>query len=113
MRPSQRATGPESAERALQYVIAVEPEIALPEEQIDPVENDEPVIVAEAETEIETLTVGEAVMRMELRELSAMMFRNSVHGGLSTVYRRSDGNIGWIDPQNSPAAERCPRTIGL
>ena len=97
--------GQESAERALQYVIAAEPEIASPEEQIDPVENDEPVIVAETETEIETLTVGEAVMRMELRELSAMMFRNSAHGGLSTDYRRSDGNIGWIDPQNSPAAE--------
>ena len=85
----------------MQFVIAAEPEIESPEEQIDPVENDEPVIVAETETEIETLTVGEAVMRMELRELSAMMFRNSAHGGLSTVYRRSDGNIGWIDPQDS------------
>ena len=95
----------ESAERASQFVIAAEPELASPDEQIDPVENDEPVIVAETETEIETLTVGEAVMRMELRELPAMMFRNSAHGGLSTVYRRSDGNIGWIDPQHGQLAD--------
>lgn len=95
----------DGTESALQYVIAAELEIESPDEQFDPVENDEPVIVAEAETEIETLTVGQAVMRMELRELSAMMFRNSAHGGLRTVYRRSDGNIGWIDPRVSQAAD--------
>ncbi len=62
------------------------------------------MIVAEAETEIEMLSVGEAVMRMDLRELPTLMFRNSAHGGLNTVYKRDDGNIGWIDPHDSPAS---------
>lgn len=60
-----------------------------------------PVIVAEMSTEIDTLTVGEAVMRMDLADVSAMMFRNRAHGGLNMVYRRSDGNVGWIDPQGA------------
>lgn len=58
-----------------------------------------PVIVAEMETEIGTMTVGEAVMRMDLADVPAMMFRNSAHGGLNMVYRRNDGHVGWIDPQ--------------
>ena len=58
-----------------------------------------PVIVAEMETQIRTMTVGEAVMRMDLADVPAMMFRNSAHGGLNMVYRRNDGNVGWIDPQ--------------
>ena len=50
---------------------------------------------------IETLTTGEAVMRMELADLPAMMFRNSAHGGLNMIYRRVDGNVGWVDPKGS------------
>jgi ribosomal subunit interface protein len=63
-----------------------------------------PVIVAEMSTEITTMTVGEAVMRMDLADVPAMMFRNSAHGGLNMVYRRPDGNVGWIDPRGSLAA---------
>jgi len=59
---------------------------------------DAPVTVAETETRIHALTVSEAVMRLELAELPVLMFRNSAHGGLNVVYRRRDGNIGWIDP---------------
>ena len=55
-------------------------------------------VVAETQTEIAVLSVGEAVMRMDLADQPAMMFRNSVNGVLNVVYRRSDGNIGWIDP---------------
>ena len=96
----------EKSERALQYVLAAEPEMSVTSENDAPAENDHPTIVAEVETEIETLSVGEAVMRMDLRELPTLMFRNSTHGGFNTVYRRSDGNIGWIDPQDSPASGR-------
>ncbi|MCW5729784.1 MAG: ribosome-associated translation inhibitor RaiA [Alphaproteobacteria bacterium] len=60
-----------------------------------------PIVVAETKTEISTLTVGEAVMRLDLGEQPALIFRNSAHGGLNVVYRRTDGNIGWIDPQGS------------
>ncbi|WP_029010663.1 ribosome hibernation-promoting factor, HPF/YfiA family [Azospirillum halopraeferens] len=63
-----------------------------------------PIVVAEMQTSVETLTVSEAVMRMELAERPALMFRNRAHGGLNLVYRRSDGNIGWVDPQGTATA---------
>ena len=59
------------------------------------------MVVAEMTTEIPSLTVSEAVMRMDLANLSALMFHNLSHGGLNMVYRRSDGNIGWIDPHGN------------
>ncbi len=71
-------------------------------------QGDNPVVVAELETEIEPLTVSEAVMRMDLADLPALMFRNRGHGGLNLVYRRGDGNIGWIDPHGSKPSK--PRT---
>lgn len=55
-------------------------------------------VVAETQTEITHLSVGEAVMRMDLADQQVMMFRNSASGVLNVVYRRADGNIGWIDP---------------
>src|SRR5947209_8419197 len=55
-------------------------------------------VVAETQTEIAVLSVGEAVMRMDLAAQSVMMFRNSASGVLNVVYRRDDGHIGWIDP---------------
>lgn len=61
----------------------------------------QPIIVAEMPTEIATLTTAEAVMRMDLADAPVMMFRNAAHGGLNVVYRREDGNIGWIDPSNT------------
>ncbi len=57
-----------------------------------------PVVVADMQMHIDTLTVGEAVMRMELAEAPALMFRNRGTGGLNMVYRRADGNVGWVDP---------------
>ena len=64
----------------------------------------QPVVIAEMTTPVETMTVGEAVMQMDMVDTSALMFRNSAHGGLNVVYRRRDGNIGWIDPQGNPSA---------
>jgi hypothetical protein len=61
---------------------------------------DNPVIIAEDTTHIEELTVSEAVMRMDIADLPALMFRNAGTGGLNVVYRRADGNVGWIDPAN-------------
>ena len=60
---------------------------------------DAPIIVAEMPHEIETLSAGEAVMRMDLGDLPALLFRNAAHGRLNMVYRRKDGNFGWVDPQ--------------
>lgn len=58
----------------------------------------QPMIVAEMETKIPSLTVGEAVMQMELAGLPVLVFRNEKKDGVNVVYRRDDGNIGWIDP---------------
>jgi ribosomal subunit interface protein len=60
---------------------------------------DVPVVVAEMATVIETLSVGEAVMRMDLADQPALLFRNGAHGGLNMVYRRPDGHVGWVDPR--------------
>ena len=62
----------------------------------------QPVIVAEMTTNIEDLSVEEAVMRLELGDLPVVMFRNRAHGEVNVIYRRSDGNIGWIDPKGQP-----------
>lgn len=58
----------------------------------------QPMIIAEMQTKIATLSVGEAVMQMELSGDPVLVFRNESKDGLNVVYRREDGNIGWIDP---------------
>ena len=59
-----------------------------------------PLTVAETSIDIRTMSVSEAVMQLELQELPALMFRNAGHDGLNMVYRRPDGHIGWVDPEN-------------
>ncbi len=61
----------------------------------------QPIIVAEMQTKIPSLSVGEAVMQMELAGAPVLVFRNEGNAGVNVVYRRPDGNIGWIDPSTS------------
>lgn len=82
---------------APQYVIAPE------HEDIELPVDGQPAIVAEVQTEIASLTVSEAVMRMDLSDVPVVMFRNRAHGELNVIYRRPDGNIGWIDPSGGRA----------
>ncbi len=58
----------------------------------------QPVIVAETRDRVQSLSVGEAVMQMELADKTFLMFRNDGTGRVNLVFRREDGNIGWIDP---------------
>lgn len=60
-----------------------------------------PPIVAETRMDIQSLSVGEAVMQMELASKPFLMFRNDANGRLNVVFHREDGNIGWIDPNES------------
>lgn len=62
----------------------------------------EPIVIAEMRSQIQSLTVGEAVMQMEMADQAFLLFRNNSHGALNLVFRRDDGNIGWIDPANLP-----------
>ena len=57
-----------------------------------------PAIVAEARVDIPQANVADAVMMMDLRNTTALMFRNANTGELNMVYRREDGNIGWVEP---------------
>jgi ribosomal subunit interface protein len=78
--------------------------LAPTEEETEEFEAPQPVIVAEMRTPVRTLSVGEAVMQMELANAPLLVFRNEGHGGVNVVYRRADGNVGWIDPRNLPSA---------
>ncbi|SEM60769.1 ribosomal subunit interface protein [Gemmobacter aquatilis] len=77
--------------------------ILAPTEEPEDIEADlnQPIVIAEMETKIPSITVGEAVMQLELGAQKMLVFRNEGHGGVNVVYRRDDGNIGWIDPRNS------------
>ncbi|MEN9408162.1 MAG: ribosome-associated translation inhibitor RaiA [Pseudomonadota bacterium] len=79
------------------YILAPTEE---PEED-DHTDVPQPIVIAEMETKIPSITVGEAVMQLELGGQKMLVFRNEGHGGVNVVYRRDDGNIGWIDPRNS------------
>jgi ribosomal subunit interface protein len=59
------------------------------------------MVIAETQAPLKTMTVSMAVMELDLTESQAIVFRNAAHGGLSVVYRRADGNIGWIDPERT------------
>ncbi len=63
--------------------------------------SDNPLIVAETRVDIPDATVSDAVMMLDLRNTGALMFRNSGTGTFNMVYRRSDGTIGWVEPQRS------------
>ncbi|MEL6519516.1 MAG: ribosome-associated translation inhibitor RaiA [Pseudomonadota bacterium] len=67
--------------------------------ETDEPESLQPIIIAEMETKIPALSVGEAVMQMELAGSRLLVFRHEGHNGVNVVYRREDGNIGWIDPR--------------
>lgn len=57
-----------------------------------------PVVVAESQTTLREMTVGAAVMQLDIAEQPAVVFKNAAHGRINVVYRRRDGNIGWVDP---------------
>jgi ribosomal subunit interface protein len=58
-----------------------------------------PVVIAESVTSVPELSVGEAVMALEISSVPFVLFRNAKGGQTNVVYRRSDGNIGWVDPR--------------
>lgn len=70
-----------------------------PDDKNDQEESLQPIIVAEMETQIPSLSVGEAVMQMELAGAPLLVFRNEGEDRVNVVYRREDGNVGWIDPR--------------
>ncbi|MDX1949035.1 MAG: ribosome-associated translation inhibitor RaiA [Rickettsiales bacterium] len=68
------------------------------------IEEDNPVIIAEKQTSIEELTVADAVMKMNLANLPALMFINKKTGNYNVVYKRLDGNISWVEAKQENQA---------
>lgn len=83
--------------KARQYILEAAPE----QDDAPEVEPDfEPVVIAEMNNEVMTLSVSDAVMHMDLVGEHAFVFRNRSNGNINVIYRRADGNIGWVDPDN-------------
>ena len=59
-----------------------------------------PAIVAETRVDIPDSSVSDAVMLMDLRNTNALMFKNNATGSYNMIYRREDGTIGWVEPQD-------------
>ncbi len=74
------------------YILAQEPET-----EDEPADLNPPII-AESMERIPDITVGEAVMQLDISDAPVVVFKNAAHGGINVIYRRGDGNIGWIDP---------------
>ncbi len=92
-----------AAEVAASYVLRA-PEVEEDVDEWEDAESGEPpaaMVIAESQAELKTMTVSMAVMELDLTGEAAIVFRNAAHGGLSVVYRRADGNIGWVDPQRT------------
>lgn len=92
----------EDASVATQFVLAT------PDEDEELPANYAPLVVAEAPTKIRTMTVGMAVLDLDLHESPVLMFRNAANGAINVVFRRDDGNVGWIDPSLAPQSEPAP-----
>ncbi|PZO55697.1 MAG: ribosome-associated translation inhibitor RaiA [Alphaproteobacteria bacterium] len=95
---------PLPAEDASSYVLApLQEESDAGEDAPAPAE-DPPLVIAETTVAVRTMTVSMAVMQLDLSDTPALMFRNAANGGLNVVYRRADGNVGWIDPERARKA---------
>ncbi len=87
------------ARKAVKYVISPVAAEYETEEEAGKEADDTPVIIAENPTSIESLSVAEAVMKMDLAHLPALLFINQANGRLNVVYHRADGNISWVDAE--------------
>jgi len=93
-------TPEDEIKKARDYVLS-----AIPEQDDQPLSDetdipvgDDPAVIAEMTTDIQTMSVSDAVMRLDLSGESALMFYNASNDAINMVYKRSDGNIGWVDP---------------
>jgi len=91
------------ASAALAALDATSYVLEAPGEGDDEVIGYSPVIIAEATTSLKTLSVSEAVMELDLSGAPCLVFQHGSSGRVNIIYRRADGNVGWIDPPGSKA----------
>ena len=85
---------------AASYIIA-----ALDHESEEEITDYNPVIIAESTTALEILSVSEAVIELDMTGAPVVVFRHAATGRVNMVYRRRDGNVGWIDPPGAKTGE--------
>ncbi len=89
---------------AYQQTTAADYVLQLSGDDVDISDNiEDPLVIAETERTISEFPVSEAVMQLDLTDEPFLVFRNAASGTTNIVYRRGDGNIGWIDPGNLEA----------
>ena len=103
LRDHRAQPGEAAAERIILAPVAAldGEEIDDGESSLDGADGEAPAIVAESDTTVRTMTVSMAVLQLELSDSPAVLFRNAAHGRLNMVYRRVDGNFGWVDPEKN------------
>jgi ribosomal subunit interface protein len=92
----RHVNGTEEGGEATAYVLGA------PDESDELEEDYAPPVIAETTSNLRQMSVGQAVMQLDLTQAEVVVFRHAGHGGLNVVYRRADGNIGWIDPALRP-----------
>ncbi|MCX9146885.1 ribosome hibernation-promoting factor, HPF/YfiA family [Erythrobacter sp. WG] len=89
----EQASYARGEEEAAYTIFAVE------EDEEEEVVAEAPLVIAETRVDIPTASVADAVMLMDLRNTSALFFKNAGTGRHNMVYRRADGSIGWVEPR--------------
>jgi len=87
-----------AANAALADIDAPSYVIEAPAESDEEVTTYSPVIIAEATTSLKRLSVSEAVMELDLTGAACIVFQHGSSGRVNIIYRRTDGNVGWVDP---------------
>ncbi len=69
-----------------------------PDTQEEVPEDFTPVVIAESTSPVRTMTVGDAVMALDMTDAPVVVFRNAGDDGINVVYKRKDGHVGWVNP---------------
>ena len=93
-----------AASEALAALDATSYVLEAPGEDEDEVTGYSPVIIAEATTSLRQLSVSEAVMELDLSGAPCLVFQHGSSGRVNIIYRRADGNVGWVDPPGAKAS---------
>jgi ribosomal subunit interface protein len=80
--------------------------MSTPDEDEEITEDFSPLVVAESSKTVRTQTVAMAVMQLELMDQPVNVLKNAASGDVNVVYRRADGNIGWVDPSSTVKNEQ-------
>ncbi len=74
-----------------------------PDDEAELPEDYAPAVIAESTMTLRTMSVANAIVELDTKDSPVFVFRNA-NDRVNIVYRRPDGNIGWIDPSSAKTA---------